>query len=91
MTPATSNQEDPVGKQERTLKAREREKEALSLRRAGASYQEVADQLGYGNPANARRAVCRGGLRRVRTYLPVGHRCDDRNHRLWGPPRDETR
>src|SRR6185312_10686596 len=30
---------------------------ALSLRRAGATYQEIADELGFGNPSGAHYAV----------------------------------
>lgn len=48
-----------MSKSERTLKTREREKQALSMRRAGATYQQIADALEYGNPSNAHRAVFR--------------------------------
>jgi len=39
--------------------AREREKQALSMRRAGATYAQIADAVGYGTPSNAHRAVFR--------------------------------
>lgn len=48
-----------MSKSERTLHARQRENLALSMRRAGATYQRIADALGYGNPSNAHRAVFR--------------------------------
>ncbi len=48
-----------MSKSARMLEAREREKQALSMRRAGATYLQIADTLGYGNPSNAHRAVFR--------------------------------
>jgi hypothetical protein len=37
--------------------AHDRRIKALELRKAGATYQEIADALGFGNRANACRAV----------------------------------
>lgn len=36
---------------------RERRRQALQLRKAGASYEQIADQLGFANRAAARKAV----------------------------------
>ena len=38
----------------------ERVRSAIELRKAGASYQQIADQLGYSDPSGAYRAVSRG-------------------------------
>ena len=39
------------------LKAAERQRRALELRRSGCTLQEIADQLGYAGPSGARRAI----------------------------------
>lgn len=41
----------------RRLRATERQRQALALRRAGASYEIIAQRLGYANRSNAYRAV----------------------------------
>lgn len=42
---------------ERRIAARERQLEALNLKRAGADYRTIARQLGYGGPSGAHKAV----------------------------------
>lgn len=37
--------------------AKEKQRKALELRKAGATYAAIAEQVGYDNAANARRAV----------------------------------
>ena len=44
----------------RAIQAAERRAQALELRKAGATYQEIADALGYSAPAGAEKAVKRG-------------------------------
>ncbi|GAG13752.1 unnamed protein product [marine sediment metagenome] len=39
---------------------KEKTRTAIELRKAGASYQSIADQLGYADPSGAYRAVSRG-------------------------------
>jgi hypothetical protein len=41
----------------RAIQAAERKADAINLRMAGASYQEIADQLGYADHTGARKAV----------------------------------
>jgi len=41
------------------IHAAERQARALELRKAGATFQQIADQLGYANRAAARNAVMR--------------------------------
>lgn len=53
----TTLDRDRTGKFVRTLKGAERDREACRLRSRRCSYQEISDQLGYGNASNARRAV----------------------------------
>jgi hypothetical protein len=53
----TTPDRDRTGKFVRTLKGAERDREACRLRSRRCSYQEISDQLGYGNASNARRAV----------------------------------
>lgn len=43
----------------RSLENQERDAEAARMRGRGASYQKIADALGYGNRSNAHRAVAR--------------------------------
>ena len=43
--------------QTRRLAAHERHLQALELRKAGATYQMIADQLGYASPKGAHKAV----------------------------------
>jgi len=43
--------------QTRTVKAHDRHLQALELRKAGATYQAIADQLGYASPHGAHAAV----------------------------------
>jgi hypothetical protein len=43
--------------QTRRLKAHSRHLQALELRKAGATYQAIADQLGYANAQGAHKAV----------------------------------
>lgn len=47
-----------------TAEAMQRERDALELRRAGATYDAIADRLGYTNRGAAYKAVQRG-LRRT--------------------------
>lgn len=44
---------------ERQAKANERMSQALALRRTGATYQQIADAVGYASPAGAQQAVMR--------------------------------
>lgn len=46
----------PRGRSSRLL-AKERQRRALELRKAGATYQAIADQTGYADPSGARNAV----------------------------------
>lgn len=46
-----------MGRFAKTLEGAERDREACRLRTRGATYQRISDQLGYGDEANARRAV----------------------------------
>ena len=39
--------------------AADKERQALELRKAGASFQAIADKLGYADPSGAHRAVVR--------------------------------
>lgn len=48
---------DRTGKFVKTLESAERDREACRLRARGVTYQQIADQLGYGDASNARRAV----------------------------------
>lgn len=43
----------------RMIRAREREKKALELRKAGATYAQIAEKLGYSDPKSAWHAVMR--------------------------------
>ena len=43
--------------QTRRVAAHERHLQALELRKAGATYQMIADQLGYASPKGAHKAV----------------------------------
>lgn len=43
--------------QTRRLQAHERHLQALELRKAGATYKAIADQLGYASPKGAHKAV----------------------------------
>lgn len=51
-----TNQSVPRGKSTK-LVAKERQRRALELRKAGATYQAIADQLGYAGSHSARKAV----------------------------------
>lgn len=42
---------------ERRVKATERQRQALELRKAGASFEAIADRLGYGSKSGAYQAV----------------------------------
>lgn len=42
---------------ERRLKAREKQRQALELRKGGATYRAIADALGYRGPQGAQAAV----------------------------------
>jgi hypothetical protein len=44
-------------RQTRKFTAAERKRRALELRRAGASYEQIADQIGYANRGGAHKAV----------------------------------
>ncbi len=48
---------DSRGRFARTLKGAERDREACRLRARRMTYQQIADQLGYGAAQNAHRAV----------------------------------
>jgi len=41
----------------RRISAKERQRQALELRKAGATYQKIADTLNYKNPSGAAQAV----------------------------------
>jgi len=41
----------------RIIKSRERQALALELRKSGATYQQIADQLGYRSPQSAHKSV----------------------------------
>lgn len=43
----------------RLVEAKERQREALELRKAGATYDTIARQLGYADPSGAAKAVKR--------------------------------
>lgn len=45
------------GKLDRLIKTRERQRQALELRKAGASYDQIARQLGYSNESGAYKAI----------------------------------
>lgn len=53
----TTSGRDAKGRFTRTLAGVERDAEACRLHARGVSYQKIADELGYGNRANARRAI----------------------------------
>jgi len=53
---------DHRGRWRRTAEGAERDAEAVRLRSRGLTYQQVSDALGYGDRANARRAVERAML-----------------------------
>jgi hypothetical protein len=42
---------------QRRIEAAERRREALKLRKAGATYDQIADRLGYANKSGAQKAV----------------------------------
>jgi|TARA_Y100000310_G_C20604656_1_gene774876 hypothetical protein len=42
-----------------TLKVRERQQQAVELRKAGATTKQIANQLGYASPAGAYKAIMR--------------------------------
>lgn len=44
----------------RQITAREREAQAIGLRLSGATYQQIADVIGYRGPSSAFNAVIRG-------------------------------
>lgn len=44
-------------KQEIEIKAKERQRQALELRKAGATYDKIAGQLGYASASGAHKAV----------------------------------
>lgn len=44
----------------RLIKAREKSKRALEMRKAGAHYDVIAERLGYADPSGAQRAVMAG-------------------------------
>jgi len=46
-----------VANLDRELSAIERQLSALEMRKAGLTYQRIADNLGYANPAGARKSV----------------------------------
>lgn len=46
-----------TGKFVKSLESAERDREACRLRARGASYEAIAEQLGYGDASHARRAV----------------------------------
>lgn len=48
---------DRMGRFIKTLESAERDREACRLRARGETYQAISDRLGYGDEANARRAV----------------------------------
>lgn len=50
---------DGKGKFIRTLEGAQRDAEACRLRVAGKTYQEIADELGYGNKGDAHKGVQR--------------------------------
>jgi len=48
---------DGKGRIRRTLEGVERDAEACRMYAAGATFQEIADQLGYGDKSNAHRSI----------------------------------
>ena len=50
----------PSGINKNRLKAAARQADALDLRKAGATYQAIASELGYSHPPAARKAVMAG-------------------------------
>ena len=44
----------------RQVISREKERRAMELRKAGATYQQIADQIGWSDGSSARQAVLRG-------------------------------
>ncbi len=69
------------------IAAAERQRNALELRRAGATFQAIADALGYGNRSSATDAITRA----LRDTTPkeltdeVRRMENERLDRLWGP------
>ena len=53
----TTPDRDHKGQFARTLGHAERDRKAVQLRSRGQAYQQISDELGYGNLSNARRAV----------------------------------
>ena len=53
----TTPDRDHKGQFARTLGQAERDRNAVQLRSRGQTYQQISDELGYGNLSNARRAV----------------------------------
>jgi hypothetical protein len=45
------------GTSPRAIAARDRQIHALQLRRSGATFQQIAEQLGYAHRSNARKAI----------------------------------
>jgi len=54
-----------MGNQERRVKALEKQKQALALRLAGVSYEQIAEQLGYSSHTGAWQAVNRALKRTI--------------------------
>jgi hypothetical protein len=65
-----------TGAEEITVK--ERDAQALQLRMAGATLQQVADQVGYTSPASAHRSI----LRSLSTLIPQETRDEARKMEL---------
>lgn len=60
----------------RTPESEIRKSKALSLRKAGATYQQIADQLGY-TPSGAFRAVESALKDELSEAMPSAHRLDE--------------
>lgn len=52
--------ENPTWRGSREVQVRDKERRAIALKLAGASYQSIAQQLGYASAAGAWKAVQRG-------------------------------
>lgn len=51
---------------ERRIVAKDKQRQAIELKLAGASYRAIADRLGYGGPSGAYKAVITGLKEAVR-------------------------
>lgn len=74
----------------RRMEAKKRAIDAMTLRKAGATYQEIADKLGFKHPAAAQKAVERELKATVveavdDLRLIEGERLDRLLRAVWGP------